>query len=495
MKRIAIVGGGIAGVSAAYELTRQQQAGASIEFVLFEATQRLGGIVETEHRDGFVIECGPDSWVTEKPWARALATELSLDSEIIFSRDEHRTTYLAEAGKLRAMPRGMRMMVPVDWAEVLSSPLFSRQAKQDYLREPHMAAQLKAHALNASHPRQDESVRDFVIRHFGVEVADTIAAPLLAGVFGGDIATLSTQAVLPAYVTLENEYGSLILGLQERLKSRDSLPVFSTLRTGLGKLIEAMENYIPTTNIRRRSAVAAIARKQGGWQIETTSETAPEVLPIFDALLIATPAKVTAKLLSPLAHSLASLLPQNSSSAIVVAFAFSAKQSHSLRIPDGFGFLVPQHKTVASRGLGVDGLPLSKVASRALLACTFVDQKFPGRVPPGATLLRAFFGGPEALQLLEADDATLQTLALEALESFLGKLPRPEISVVRRWPDSLPLYTVGHTERIAELESTVGRFHTVRLVGNAYRGVGLPDLIRDGRNAAREISAILARMQ
>jgi oxygen-dependent protoporphyrinogen oxidase len=149
MKRIAIIGGGIAGVAAAYELSRQQRAGAAIEFTLFEATHRLGGIVETERRDGFVVECGPDSWVTEKDGARELAIELRLESEIIFSQDQHRKTYLAQGNTLTPLPHGMRMMVPVEWPSVLASPLFSRQAKLDYQREPQLAEQLKATALDA----------------------------------------------------------------------------------------------------------------------------------------------------------------------------------------------------------------------------------------------------------------------------------------------------------------------------------------------------------
>jgi oxygen-dependent protoporphyrinogen oxidase len=490
MKRIAILGGGIAGVSATYELARQQQAGAPIEFTLFETTHRLGGIVETERHGGFVIECGPDSWVTEKPWARELAIELGLESEIVFSQDEHRKTYLAEDDILHAMPDGMRMMVPVEWASVLDSPLFSQQAKLDYLREPQLAEQLKATALDTSQPPRDESVRDFVIRHFGAEVADTIAAPLLAGVFGGDIATLSARAVLPAFVALEREHGSLILGLQQRKQNGISTPVFTTLRNGLSGLIEGMESYIPTENIRRGFSVEAIGRINDCWLVHGTSnktETGLESLQ-FDALLIATPAKTTARLLAPLYVHASNLLPRQSSSAIVAALAFSAEQAQSLRIPRGFGFLVPQRgHTDAYWGDTAESL-----AQRALLACTFVDQKFPHRVPAGAVLLRAFFGGPADPALLQEDDATLRRLALGALEKILGKLPEPIIVLVRRWPDSLPLYAVGHLDRIAELESYIAQLPNVRLIGNAYCGVGLPDLIRDGRNAAREIVAALA---
>ncbi len=489
MKRIAIIGGGIAGVSAAYELALQQRAGAPVEFTLFEASPRLGGIVETVRQDGFVLECGPDSWVAEKHWARDLAVELGLENEIIFSQDDRRRTYLAEGGTLKAMPDGMRMMVPTQWASVLHSPLFSRQAKLAYLREPKLAVPLKASALDASHPARDESVRDFVFRHFGEEVADTMAAPLLAGVFGGDIATLSARAVLPAFVAMEREHGSLILGLQERLQERiqAGIPptsIFSTLQNGLGGLIEEMESHIPAKSIRRQIRVERIERVEEHWWVcgASLQDSAQPVSEDFDAILAATPTKTTARLLAPVDARLPELLPQEASSAIVVALAFSAEQAQELRIPRGFGFLVPQRSAVSSDG-GIEA-----IAQRALLACTFVDQKFPYRAPPGAVLLRAFFGGPHAPALLQQDDATLISLAHIALGKFLGKLPEPVISLVRRWPDSLPLYAVGHLERIVELEARVAQIPNVRLIGNAYRGVGLPDLIYAARNAAREMA-------
>ncbi len=484
MKRIAILGGGIAGVSAAYELARQKEAGAAIAFTLFEAMQRLGGIVETERRQGFVIECGPDSWVTEKPWARELAVELGLESEIIYSQDKRRKTYLAENGELLAMPDGMRMMVPFESAGVLNSPLFSLQAKRAYQREPQRANELKASALDAFTPPRDESVRDFVIRHFSAEVADTIAAPLLAGVFGGDIATLSARAVLPAFVVLEHKYGSLILGLQQSsARNISPTPIFSTLRNGLSGLIEGMEKRIPAESIRCAFPVKSIKHIGSCWRINGVEQ--------FDAVIIATPTKMTAQLLAPLNTHVTQFLPQHSSSAIVVAFAFTAKQATAIPIPAGFGFLVPQRRTDSFSLNAREELSPEALAKRTLLACTFVDQKFPHRAPPGAVLLRAFFGGPAAHKLSHMDDATLSCVGHSSLKKVLGNLPEPSITLVRRWQESLPLYTVGHLERIAQLETWAASQPHLRLIGNAYRGVGLPDLVRDGRNTAREMVATL----
>ncbi len=477
MKRIAIVGGGIAGLSAAYELARTHIDSAPCTFTLFEAAPRLGGIVETERRAGFVVECGPDSWVSEKPAARALAVELGLEEALIASNDRWRKTYLAQGRTLTPLPDGMRMMVPSNWAALLGSPLLSWQAKLAYLREPKMAAALQASALAQAGAVQDESVYDFVCRHFGVEATETFAAPLLAGVFGGDIRQLSARAVLPIFIHLEREHGSLILGLQARLRAASTgAPIFTSLHDGLGTLIERMESTIPAASLRCNTRVQAIERTGQQWRVQTEAHTAE----IFDAVILAVPANAAASLLAPLDAALPALLPQQSSSAIVVALAFSSARATSMRIPRGFGFLVPQNHS-ALREAG----SLPELAQRALLACTFVDQKFPHRAPPRAILLRAFFGGPLAPSLLGESDATLSTLALQSLGTLLGKLPEPGLAIVRRWPQSLPQYAVGHLQRTEQLQERVARWPGLHLIGNAYHGVGLPDLIAAGRATAR----------
>ncbi|MGC1870493.1 MAG: protoporphyrinogen oxidase [Acidobacteriaceae bacterium] len=492
MKRIAIVGGGIAGLAAAYELALQQRAGAAIEFVLFEAASRLGGIVETVRRDGFVIECGPDSWVTEKLWARQLAIELGLESELVPSNDERRKTYIASGVTLTAMPDGMRMMVPTQWDSVLNSQLFSEQAKLAYRREPELAEQLRSNALDGVDGHRDESVRDFVARHFGDEVANTIAAPLLAGVFGGDIAKLSVRAVMPTFVALEREHGSLIVGLQQRMGAgKASAPIFTSLQSGLGALITGTESRIPEHSLQRNVAVEAIDHRGGVWRVHGKYGGDSRLIETnFDVVLVATPAATTARLLHPVDSRIGELLPQQSSSAIVVALGFAAEQARTMDIPSGFGFLVPQHELVSDHdGDEIADRPGDDVARQALLACTFLNQKFPHTAPKGAILLRVFFGGALAPTLLKHDDATLIRLARRQLERYLEGLSEPSIKLVRRWPNSLPLYEVGHGVRMAELDSRIAKLPHLRLIGNAYRGVGLPDLIRSGRAAAREIVA------
>ena len=458
--KVAVIGGGIAGVSAAYELAR-----SGVEFTLYEASGRLGGIVETVRRDGFVVECGPDSWVTEKPWARELAVELGLEDEIIPSNDRWRKTYIVRGRELVAMPDGMRMMVPTKWEPLLSSPLFSWQARLAYLREPKRAEELKAAV-----PEADESVASFVRRHFGDEVTDTVGAPLLAGVFGGDVDQLSVRAVMPAFVKMEREHGSLIAALEKSSRSGASASVFTTLKSGLQTLVDRMAAALPASSVRLGERVLKVALNGKKWRVSASYEAE------FDAVFVATPADVTRGLLSPIDPAFDELLAMDASSAIVVALAFTPEIAKSLRIPRGFGFLVPQSSKAAAR----PGAP-------SLLACTFVDQKFPHRVPDGGVLLRAFFGGASAPLLLDSPDDEIIALARKQLSSLLGPLPEPSFTVVRRWPRSLPQYAVGHLERMQRLEERVRPLPGLQLIGNAYYGVGLPDLVRQGRDAVRRV--------
>jgi len=456
MKRVAIIGGGLSGLSAAYQLARNQQ----VEFTLFEASARLGGIVETVRQDGFTVECGPDSWVTEKPWARELAVELGLEAEILPSNDRWRRTYLLQQDQLIPMPDGMRMMVPTQLAAIMDSPLFSEQARLAYRREPKRAAELKTSALKEN---KDESVASFVRRHFGDEVIHTLAAPLLSGVFGGDIEALSVRAVMPTFVKMECEHGSLIQALQARANDNEDA-VFTTLRSGLGTLIERITASLPAECVQLSHEVTGLAHTDHDWRVRTRDSEQS-----FDAVIVATPAHVTRRLLLPAHDRFADLLRIESTSAIVIALAFTSEQAHSLNIPRGFGYLVPQTHRADSH----------------LLACTFVDQKFSHRVPEDGILLRGFFGGDVVATLLKENDETLTALALQRLFDALGPLPQPHFSVVRRWPLSLPQYAVGHLERMAQLAALVEGLPGLHLAGNAYYGVGLPDMVRMGREAAR----------
>jgi protoporphyrinogen/coproporphyrinogen III oxidase len=464
-KRIAIVGGGISGLTAAYILHRDYSE--SCEFTLFEAESRVGGIIETVHVDGFTIECGPDSWVTEKPWAEQLARELGLGDQLLGSNDHARRTYIARDGSLTPLPEAMRMMVPADLSTVLASPLFTESAKQAYMAEPSRAAQLREDALANRTADSDESVAAFVRRHFGDEVVETVAGPLLAGIFGGDIGRLSARALLGPFVAMESAYGSLIVGLQQRSRVSEA-PVFTTLASGLSTLVAGLLKTLPPASLHLSSPVLKLDMQPVGWAVET-----PNDVERFDRVLLATPLDTTRRLLASLpckeAQQAATLLPTDAASGLVVAFGYGAQARPTPTIPDGFGLLVAARPQ----------------KHHSLLACTFLDQKFPGRTLEGSTLLRAFFASSAADELARRSDTEIAAIARNQLTALLGPLPEhADVTIVRRWPRSLPQYEVGHVARMKQFDLCLSGLEGIAVAGNALRGVGLPDLVRDATKAA-----------
>jgi oxygen-dependent protoporphyrinogen oxidase len=524
MKRIAIIGGGISGLTAAYELELARQRGAAIDWHLYEASNRLGGIIETTRHSTpegeFILEGGPDGWVTEKPWARELAIELGLESELIYSNDATRKTYIltSESGtahKLQPIPDRMRLMVPEDLSALDNSPLFSQSAKQAYANELTRAAELKS-----TTPAQDESVADFVRRHFGDEVLNTLAAPLLSGVFGGDVHKLSVRAVMPQFVAMEREHGSLILALQQRRNGPGQRPpIFTSFRRGMASLTDAIIAALPPERVHLHQCAYDVDLDVEEWYVDlmppqdrTMWRRLTTVIPYWNDVVLATPLNESRRLLHELDprgsavirsdSSFLALTPSEASSAILASFAWPADLTRTFVVPSGFGFLVPP-KTLSSRPetlsepqanrIGRSGeTPVFRAAQRdaepALLACTFVDQKFPHRAPPGARILRAFFGGPSVEALNSQSDEIIAAAALTQLRNILGPIPKPTFHTVRRWPHSLPQYEVGHLDRIAELERLIQQTPGLHLLGNSHRGVGLPDLIRDARATARAIA-------
>jgi oxygen-dependent protoporphyrinogen oxidase len=537
--RIAIIGGGIAGLTAAYELARLARSGAPVEAVLFESSPRLGGLIETVREGGFTVEAGPDGWVSAKPWARELAIELGLESELIPSNDATRKTWLYLNQRLLPLPDGLNMFVPTTPAALAAldhSPLFTTAAIAAYRSEPARAAELLA-----AIPTHDESIAAFTLRHFGPEVLDHVAAPLLAGVFGGDVHTLSARAVLPALVAMERTHGSLITALAKH--HSQPTPIFTTLRSGLGTLIDRLTAAIPAPWLRRNTTVTSLTQPTANnphWTLTTTSTNKRRTTETFDAVLLATPLDAARALLTPLLPEAPHLLPTQSSSAVLVAFCFP--DAARVPLPPGFGLLVPPISSTETlvphssrsdewetndpkdavipteRNARVEGPPHlsfdTTPSPTLLLACTFTDQKFPHRVPPGARQLRAFFGAAAADRLARCNNDEIAAIArlelarilnhnharhpdrsgaewrdpriLSSLEPDSNPAPLPILTVIRRWPHSLPQYAVGHLDRATELESLIAaQLPGLTLLGNALHGVGLPDLIHAARKAAR----------
>lgn len=475
MRRVAIVGGGLAGLTAAYDLEQARRGGAVLDWYLFEASGRLGGTVSTTRVHGpdgeYVLEDGPDGWLTEKPAARQFAQELGLGADLLPCNETGKRTYVDLESQLTPLPARMRMMVPEDLEALEDSPLFTDTARAAYRRELE-----HADVLRASAPAVDESVASFVHRHFGDEVLRKVASPLLSGVFGGDVQRLSVQAVMPTFVALEREHGSLIAGLQAKAAERGDRtvqPTFTSLRRGMGSLPEAIVAALPPEHLLLGNRAAGLRHTSAGWLVRFTgsgtSGCAMGWVP-FDELILATPIDTTRELLSDVDLAMASLIPTEASSATLATLCWPAATATEVRLPPGFGFLVP---------------PSPVIDRPQLLAGTFVDQKYSDRAPAGARVLRAFFGELGSAYLAGASDELVADTALAELRAKLGPLPLPDarLTTVRRWPRSLPQYEVGHLQRMARLDERVKQTGRLHLLGNGFRGVGVPDLIRDARAA------------
>jgi len=473
--RIAIIGGGIAGLAAAYELEQARVAGASVEYTLFESRARLGGALASETVNGAVLERGPDSFLTEKASAAELCREVGLADELVPSNDAGRKTFIVVRNRLVPLPDGLMFLVPTKLVPTALSRLFSLPTK---LR---MGLELLLPPRPSGLP--DESVASLVERHFGRETVDRLADPLLSGIYGGDATELSARTVLPRMVEMEEKYGSLTRAMlaahrqmhargQQNGAKRTTRAIFTALRGGMRQLVEAITARLDPASIRLSTPVVALEKRADGWLV-SSGEQAER----FDAVIMASPAWVAGALLSPVDAALGeelSGIPYSSSITLNLVY----DEAKLGPLPAGFGFLVPA------------------VEGRAMLACTFAHRKFLGRTPPGKVVLRAFLGGMrnEAL-LAESDESLVATVRRELSEilgkSVLSRTVEPEAAQVTRWRRAMAQYAVGHQERKQRIAARVAALAGLRLAGNAYDGIGVPACIRLGRKAARELVALI----
>ncbi len=468
--RTAIIGGGIAGLSAAYELEQARKAGAQVEYTLFESRHRLGGSLSSQTVDGAVLERGPDSFLSEKPAAADLCRELGLGAELIPSNDADRKTCIVVRNRLIPLPDGLMFLVPTKLIPTALTRLFSLPTK----------IRMGLELLHPPRPSgQDESVAALVERHFGRETVERLADPLLSGIFGGDAAQLSARTVLPRLVEMENNYGSLTRGMlaaHRRMRARAKTSgqkgnsgaprsIFTTLRGGMQQLVDALAARLDPASVRLSTAVTGIEKVADGWMVAANGATE-----LYHALIMASPAWAAGALLGtvdPVLGEELCAIPYSSSITVNLIY----DESQLGRLPDGFGFLVPV------------------VEGRAMLACTFVHRKFLGRTPPGKAVLRAFLGGMKNEALLTAPDEVLGATVRRELNQILGEkifpaAALPEHVQVARWPRAMAQYAVGHQERRQRISERVATLPGLRLAGNAYDGLGLPACIRLGREAA-----------
>jgi len=465
MKRIAIIGGGISGLAAAFALEAQRRAGAPVEYSLYEASPRLGGVLLTEHVDGCLIEAGPDSFITEKPWAADLCRELGLGGQLVGSNDAARKTYILVNGRLVPIPDGLMFMVPTRIMPAVFSPLFSMGTKIRLARE-------WFHPLHNSDG--DETVAAFVQRHYGREVVERLADPMLSGVYGGEASELSVRAVLPRFADMEQQHGSLGRAMiAARRKSAQNNngpkpPLFTSLKDGMQQLSDALLARLDRQALRRNAPVKTLQRQGDGWLVSSgaTSE-------IFNAAIIAVPATAAAPLLQTASPELAAELGAiRYSSSVTVALGYGKDVRSAL--PPGFGFLVPRRE------------------GKRMLAATFVHNKFPHRAPEDRALIRCFFGGTRDEAILNLPDPEVLQIARQELQRILGITTGPLFASVFKWPGSMAQYAVGHLERLERIELLLQQLPDLALAGNAYRGIGVPDCVRSGKQAAVRVLQFLS---
>ncbi|MFZ0959653.1 MAG: protoporphyrinogen oxidase [Terriglobia bacterium] len=491
VRRVAVIGGGISGLAAAYTLARARQAGAPIEELLIEASPCLGGVIQTETVEGFVVEAGPDSFLAEKPQAAAMAHVMGLSGNLMGSNDHARRTYILHRGRLQPLPDGLMFLVPTRLWPMVATRLLPLSTK--------LAA---AWELFSSPPADqgDESVASFVKRHYGQAMVENIADPLLAGVYGGDSAALSVRSVLPRFWEMERRHGSLtratLAAMRQRRKANSSsngldsagtgnapprkLPLFMTLKGGLEQLTQKLAAQVEKNRIFVRCRVLALEFSPGGpggaadscsrrFQIACEGGKAYDA----DAVILSLPANLAGGLASSLDRHLSDLLDGIPySSAMTVSLGFDERARTSL--PPGFGFLVPRKE------------------QRRMLACTFVHAKFDHRAPEGKAMLRCFLGGARDPEVLGLNDEEVVAIVRRELKEILDFSAEPLFFRVHRWPASMAQYPVGHRERVSAIEERLGDLPGLYLAGNAYSGIGISDCIRTGRNAAEKALEYLA---
>ncbi len=475
MKRIAIIGGGISGLSAAYTIDEKRRSGTPEENDMFESSPRLGGVLVTDRVDGCLVEAGPDSFLTEKPWAADLCGKIGLGDQLIGSNDSERKTYILAKGKLVEMPDGLMFMVPTKIMPTVFSPLFSVRTKM------RMAAEW-FHPPRKASSEEDETVAQMVARHYGSEMVDLLADPLLSGVYGGEASQLSVRAVLPRFADMESKHGSLGRAmLKARNDARKKMgatsqtparPLFSSLKDGMQQMVDALVARLDQKALKTSSPVQSVIRQDNGWTVCAGYKTDH-----FDAVIIATPTHAAAALLESADENLARDLGEiQYSSSVTVTLGYDEKVRRSL--PPGFGFLVPRS------------------TGRRMLAATFVHNKFPHRAPENRALVRCFHGGARDEQILQSSESEILQIVRDELRQIIGTTVNgtaldvePLFARVYKWKSAMAQYSVGHLERLQRIEGLRRELSGLALAGNGYNGIGVPDCVRSGAEAAGKILA------
>ncbi|HYE64244.1 MAG TPA: protoporphyrinogen oxidase [Pyrinomonadaceae bacterium] len=474
-RRVAIIGGGISGLAAAHRLLeRSSPSGGSPEVLLLEAGPRLGGIIRTHRREGFLLEGGPDSFISEKPEALELAKRIDLTPHVIETNPTHRRSFIARGRKLYPVPEGFQLLAPSRFWPFVTTEIFSWTGKARMALDLILPRRASANGI-------DESLAQFVRRRLGREALERLAQPLVGGIYTADPEHLSLRATMPRFLEMERNHRSLIWAMWKQSRGQGASPssgtsgarysLFLSFDGGMQMLVDRLAALLPSGSVRLNTRVTSLAFDGAArqWVLRTNSTE----LTRADAVCLALPATAAADLLREADAQLAAELEaiQYASTATINLAYKRADIPHPL---DGFGFVVPF------------------VERRALIACTFSSVKFAGRAPAGHALLRAFVGGALQPEMFELDDDAMAAAVRNDLRDLLFIEKPPLFTLVEKWPRSMAQYHLGHLERVERIRRRLRTFPTLQLAGSAYGGAGVPDCIRSGETAAEEILVSLA---
>jgi oxygen-dependent protoporphyrinogen oxidase len=468
LRRVAVIGGGISGLATAHRLRELEPA---LDVVLYEAANRLGGVLETVRHDGFLIDRGADNFITNVPWGLDLCRRIGFADQLLETNANHRQAFVVCRGRLRKIPEGFVIMAPSRIWPILTTPILSPLGKLRMAWE---------YLIPGRKQTDDESLASFVTRRFGRETYDRLVQPLIGGIYTGDPDKLSVQATMPRFVEMEQKHGSLIRAVwkqaasqrnQARGSSGARYSMFVAPRDGMSGLTDALAARLPASSLRTSTPVTRLARDPaGGWLVSVGGER-PEIQH-FDAVAFATKATAASRLVAELDQELARLLAEvPHASCSIVSLGYRRDQiAHPM---DGFGFVVPA------------------VERRRVLSGSFASVKYPGRAPEGAVLVRAFIGGELQPELAALPDPELVSIAREELGQLLHISGTPSLVLVSRYERSMPQYYVGHADRMRRIEAAATQLPGLYFAGNAYGGVGVPFCIHKGETVAAKLVAAL----
>lgn len=479
--KVAVVGGGIAGLSAAYYLDKQARAvGHDAKIILLESANYWGGKIKTVVEDGFVVEGGPDAYLVSKPWMRALACEVGLENDLQGTNPNFSATFILHNGILTPLPAKLTMTIPTEISPIFKTKLLTWPQKM------RMGLDL---FLPANKQKGDESLAEFISRRLGRAAYERLVGPLLSGIYAGDGNRLSLQSTFPNLRQMELEHGSLIKGaLSLRVNrvtkaghlakngnyngSLRQASIFESPRSGLTSIVNRIVARLEETGVdlRLKTSVGKVVVSKSGCILTLTTSEEIRV----DAVVLATPAYVAGDLMKDALPNLADEL--NSIEYVSTATVSLAYLKDELPTNlEGYGYIVPQQE-----------------GSKAL-ACTWTSSKWRHRAPDNRVLLRVFIGRIQDVNTLPTDKDLLISMAREELRYSMGIKTQPIAAWAFYWEKAMPQYNLGHPERLERIERLLMEHPNLVLAGNGYRGIGIPDCVHSGMEAAEKIVEFLKR--